>query len=141
MHLCPDSGGVTSTTPIRTEQKTTGATTGAKDKSTPTPVITNTPKRNRTATTKIPLNSPSGAVNLISPALTDGPFVYPIGTQITWSYNYTSLIISPTAINVEAFCSRTNIYYTIAQNYSMAQRTVVWDTEKYQKTGNPAIAQ
>lgn len=51
------------------------------------------------------------------------------------------MIISPTAINVEAFCSFTQQYYTIAQNYSVAKRTVVWDTEAYQLTGRPLIAQ
>lgn len=142
MYLCPDSGGITTTTPTRTQPKTTtSSTAAATDKSTPTRVVTTTGKRNHTTTTKVPLNSPPGGVNVISPGLTDGPFVYPIGTRITWSYNYTSLIISPTAINVEAFCSWTNYYYTIAQNYSMAERTVVWDTGEYQKTGNPAIAQ
>jgi len=95
----------------------------------------------RTRTAKVPANSPPGGVNLISPAITDGFQVYPIGTKITWSYNYTSLIVSPTAINVEAYCERIQEYYTIAQNYSVAERTVVWDTNEYQSTANQAIAQ
>ncbi|KAF8453597.1 hypothetical protein BGX38DRAFT_1141397 [Terfezia claveryi] len=97
--------------------------------------------RTRATTTRVAPNSPPGGINMVTPAVTDGFPLYPIGTQITWSYNYTSLLISPTAINVEAFCSRTQQYYTIAQNYSVAQRTVVWDTEEYQRTGRPLIAQ
>ena len=141
MHPCAEADGITSTTPTRAPPKTT-TTAAATDESAPTDAGTiTTTRRNRTATTRVPINSPPGGVNLKSPGLTDGPFVYPIGTQITWSYNYTSLIVSPTAVNVEAFCSITNYYYTIAQNYSMSEETVVWDTGEYQKTGNPAIAQ
>lgn len=96
--------------------------------------------RTRATTTKVNANSPTGNIGMVTPAASDGFQLYPIGTQITWVYNYTGVLISPTAVNVEAFCSRTQQLYTIAQNYSIKATTVVWDTEEYQRTGNPQIA-
>lgn len=96
--------------------------------------------RTRATTTKVNANSPAGSIVMVTPAITDEFQLYPIGTQITWVYNYTGVLISPTAINIEAFCSRTQQLYTIAQNYSIKATTVVWDTEEYQRTGNPQIA-
>ncbi|KAF8430288.1 hypothetical protein EV426DRAFT_708453 [Tirmania nivea] len=142
------------TAPIRVRSTTTDDPTPTTGDGTITPGPTDTDKgtsirvrttsesiRTRATTTKVAANSPPGGINMVTPAVTDGFQLYPIGAQITWSYNYTSLLISPTAINVEAFCSRTQQYYTIAQNYSVAKRTVVWDTEEYQQTGRPLIAQ
>lgn len=97
--------------------------------------------RTRNTTTKVSPNAPTGGVNIVSPAVTDGFQLYPIGTQVTWIYNYTSVVMSPTAVNIEAFCSRTQQTYTIAQNYSVAKTSVIWDTEAYQQTGRPLIAQ
>ncbi|KAF8466454.1 hypothetical protein BDZ91DRAFT_173883 [Kalaharituber pfeilii] len=77
---------------------------------------------------------------MVTPAATDGFQLYPIGATITWSYNYTSLLITPTAINVEAFCSRTQQYYTIANNYSVNERKIIWDTDKYQSSQTPQLA-
>ena len=76
-----------------------------------------------------------------TPSIMDPMSFYPIGGQpITWEYNYTSLVVTPTAVNIEAFCSRTQHYYTIAGNYSLSKTTVVWDTEEYMQTGQPPLA-
>lgn len=96
--------------------------------------------RTRGTVTKVNPNSPTGNIGMVSPATSDGFQLYPIGTQITWVYNYTGVLISPTAVNIEAFISRTQQLYTIAHNYSSKATTVVWDTEEYEKTGNPRIA-
>lgn len=93
-------------------------------------------------TTKIGANVQAGGVVMQTPSIFDAMQLYPIkGDPITWVYNYTSVLVAPTAVNIGAFCSRTQQYYTIAHNYSYAERKVIWDTKEYEERGEkPALA-
>lgn len=89
-----------------------------------------------TRTTRIPFNSPAGRIDMKDPSIFDPMRFYPLsqGDPITWVYNMTGVLASPTAINIEAFCPSQQRYYTIASNYSAAETEVVWDVEEYQST-------
>lgn len=68
--------------------------------------------------------------------LTPGPYTttyYKIDETITFVWNYTSLSITPTAVNVVASCTKNDHTYTIASNMSVEEtQSVTWDTGKYQ---------
>ncbi|KAK6518526.1 hypothetical protein TWF506_005666 [Arthrobotrys conoides] len=84
---------------------------------------------------------PPGGVAIKTPITTSGSQYYKIGQKITFGWNYTSLIVSPSAVNVEAFCSGNSQTYTIAQNLSIAKPSVVWDTGSFQpQNGQPPLA-
>ncbi|KAK6532190.1 hypothetical protein TWF281_006388 [Arthrobotrys megalospora] len=84
---------------------------------------------------------PPGGVALQTPVTTSGSQYYKIGQKVTFGWNYTSLIVSPSAINVEAFCSDNSQTYTIAQNLSIAKPSVIWDTGSYEpQNGQPPLA-
>src|SRR3954471_17214597 len=68
----------------------------------------------RTKGTFVDPRLPAGGVVLKTPITTSGSLYYKIGEPITFGWNYTSLSISPTAVNVEAFCSDNSQTYTIA---------------------------
>jgi hypothetical protein len=51
---------------------------------------------------------------------------------VTLGWNYTSLHITPTAVDVIASCSSNSATYTLANNVSFANATsVVWETDQY----------
>ncbi|KAK6347717.1 hypothetical protein TWF718_005554 [Orbilia javanica] len=84
---------------------------------------------------------PPGGVAIQTPVTTSGSQYYKIGQKITFGWNYTSLIVSPSAVNVEAFCSGNSQTYTIAQNLSIAKPSVIWDTGLFQpQNGQPPLA-
>lgn len=58
---------------------------------------------------------------------------YKIGDHVTFKWNYTSLSVTPTGINVVASCSVNNQEYTITSNETVHETgSVVWDTGAYQ---------
>lgn len=60
---------------------------------------------------------------------------YKIGQNITFVWNYTSVTVSPTAVDVVASCSLNSVTYTVTKNMSMeATGTAIWDTGEYEKT-------
>lgn len=68
--------------------------------------------------------------------VTPGPFdpstYVKIGANATFAWNYTSLEITPTAVDVVAYCSKNDHYYTIASNQSVQETgSAVWDTNPY----------
>jgi len=71
-----------------------------------------------------------------TPAATDGFSIYKIGDKVTFAWNYTDLIISPTAVDVVASCSAAATDFTIASNLPIKSMSVTWDTGKFQQTGN-----
>lgn len=64
--------------------------------------------------------------------LTPDPFFptyYKIGDNVTFAWNYTSLQVTPTAINVIATCSENHGTWTLTSNMSVEETgKVVWDT-------------
>lgn len=60
---------------------------------------------------------------------------YKIGQDITFVWNYTSLSVTPTAIDVVASCSANSQVYTLTSNMSAkATGSYIWDTGKYQSS-------
>lgn len=58
---------------------------------------------------------------------------FKVGDDVTFVWNYTSLSVTPTAVNVLASCSLNSATYTLSSNMSVQQTgKVVWDTKKYQ---------
>ncbi|KAI9828045.1 MAG: hypothetical protein M1832_003572 [Thelocarpon impressellum] len=80
-------------------------------------------------TTAVDPRLPAGGIQMVTPAVTAGPQYYRAGTNITFGWNYTSLSVTPTAIDILASCSANNHYYTIATNQSVEESgSVTWDT-------------
>ncbi|KAL7276918.1 hypothetical protein RUND412_000062 [Rhizina undulata] len=80
------------------------------------------------------MNAYAGGVVMETPSLTDGYEIYKIGYPVTFVWNYTSLQVTPTAINVEAYCTDGSTYFTIAANVSGDTTQAIWDTGAYQST-------
>ncbi|KAJ5329180.1 hypothetical protein MYU51_015149 [Penicillium brevicompactum] len=119
----------TSTGTATDEETTTGKTTG-------TGTNTKTGTGKTTATTSISIDpaAAAGGVSMITPASSSTTY-YKIGQDVTFVWNYTSLSVTPSAVNVVASCSLNSQAYTLTSNMSVEQTgSVVWDTGKYQKT-------
>ena len=65
--------------------------------------------------------------------------LYKIGDTITFEWNYTGLIVSPSAINVVAYCSQNAHDFTITGNASAAMTKVYWDTHEYMATATDQL--
>jgi hypothetical protein len=83
---------------------------------------------------------PAGGVSMLTPAPISGSQYYKIGDFVTFGWNYTSLLATPSAIDIVASCSANKQIYTLAMNQTVSNATqaVTWDTGSYQ-TGNPTI--
>lgn len=72
---------------------------------------------------------------MITPNAIAGPTYYKIGEYVTFGWNYTSLLVSPSAIDIFASCSINSQLYPIATNQSVGPTgAVTWDTGEYQAT-------
>ncbi|KAJ5201798.1 uncharacterized protein N7498_006461 [Penicillium cinerascens] len=112
-----------------TDTATTGQTTSGTKTDTKT-------KSKTTTSTSISINPAAGAggISMITPAATSTTY-YMIGQDITFVWNYTSLSVTPTAVDVVASCSINSQIYTLTQNMSAeATGTYIWDTGKYQSS-------
>lgn len=82
---------------------------------------------------------------MIDPPLTAGAQLYKIGDFVTWKWNYTNVLGTPTAIDVLASCSACSRTFTLTQNMTWAtQNAFTWDTAEFQKknsAGGLAVAQ
>ncbi|KAJ5187371.1 hypothetical protein N7449_010365 [Penicillium cf. viridicatum] len=109
-----------------TDSETTGTKTGTKA----------TGKSKTTATSSISIDpaAAAGGVSMITPASSSTTY-YKIGQDVTFVWNYTSLSVTPSAVNVVASCSLNSMTYTLSSNMTVKQTgSVVWDTGKYQKS-------
>lgn len=71
---------------------------------------------------------------MVTPALIDGAQYYKVGANVTFAWNYTNVIASPTAVNILASCSDNNHMYTVATNQKVDSNStgaVTWDTNAY----------
>jgi len=96
-------------------------------------------KPSSTKSKKISSDAQPGGVVMQTPALTDGYQIYKIGQPVTFKWNYTSIQASPTALNVEAYCTDGATYFTIAGNVSADTTEVVWDTGNYQQSATAKL--
>ena len=72
---------------------------------------------------------------MITPNALSTSKYYKIGDWVTFAWNYTSLSVTPTAIDVLASCSANQGTYTLAVNQSVAPTgKILWDTGAYQST-------
>lgn len=71
---------------------------------------------------------------MITPNALSAASYYKIGDWVTFAWNYTSLSVTPSAVDVLASCSLNDATYTIALNQSISGPTnlVLWDTSAYQ---------
>ena len=56
-----------------------------------------------------------------------------MGDNVTFAWNYTSLLATPTALNIYASCAANRVTYTMAANQTVGNSTgvVTWDTSVY----------
>jgi hypothetical protein len=114
----------------KTEDATTTGTETAKETGTETGTKT---EEATSSITDIDPRLPAGGIKMIDPAPTAATTYYKIGDDVTFKWNYTSLSVTPTGINVVASCSVNNQKYTIASNQTVKETgAVTWDTGKYQ---------
>lgn len=77
---------------------------------------------------------------MITPSPLAGPQYYKIGDQITFGWNYTSLIVTPSAIDIMATCTVNQHLYTIATNQSVeTSQAVTWDTGREATAAVPLV--
>lgn len=116
------------TTGTGTNSGSTGTQTGT---GTHTGKTTGTGKSSKTtATSSISIDprDPPGGVSMLTPS-TGSTTYYKIGQYVTFAWNYTSLQVTPSAINVIASCSQNQGTWTLASNMSVKETgKVVWDT-------------
>jgi hypothetical protein len=71
---------------------------------------------------------------MLTPAVIAGSQFYKVGDNITFAWNYTNLLATPTALNVLATNALANQYYTMTANMTIggnATNAVTWDTAAY----------
>ena len=70
---------------------------------------------------------------MVTPAPTASTSYYKIGDWVTFAWNYTSLSVTPSNVDVLASCTANNHLYTLTTNMSVdATNTILWDTNSYQ---------
>lgn len=124
-----------SSTGTNTDATTTGTGQTATGTSTGNSTSTNTKTKTKTtATSSISIDPAAGAggISMITPAATSTTY-FKVGYNATFVWNYTSLSVTPSAIDVVASCSLNSQTYTLTQNMSVDPTgTFIWDTDKYQ---------
>ncbi|KAK4547762.1 hypothetical protein LTR36_000720 [Oleoguttula mirabilis] len=119
-------------------EKSSGKTTGT-GKTTSTGKTTTS----KSSTTTFAATAADGGISLITPDVLSGSQYYKIGTAaskeyVTFAWNYTSLSVTPSAVDILASCSLNSATYTIAMNQSITGSTqaFTWDTGAYQATAS-----
>jgi hypothetical protein len=79
---------------------------------------------------------PAGGISMVTPNIMSGAQYYKIQDYVTFAWNFTSLSVTPTALDIMASCTTNSALYTIALNQSVsgATQAVTWDTGKYQSS-------
>jgi hypothetical protein len=78
---------------------------------------------------------PAGGVSMVTPGALAGAQYYKIGDWVTFAWNYTSLSVTPSAVDILATCTANQATYTLAVNQSVQETgMVLWDTGAYQET-------
>ncbi|KAK2759419.1 hypothetical protein FQN54_002897 [Arachnomyces sp. PD_36] len=129
------------TEPASTADSETASETGNTEDATITGTQTSDPEETGTKTddesqstiTDIDPRLPAGGIKMIEPPAISTTY-YKIADKVTFKWNYTSLSVTPSGINVVASCALNNHAYTITANDTISGPTgeVVWDTGAYQ---------
>ncbi|KAL8861517.1 MAG: hypothetical protein Q9178_002041 [Gyalolechia marmorata] len=105
------------------ETKKTGSTKAAKGGAQKT-------KDAATKTSTVDARLPAGGVNMVTPSALGQTSYYKVGDYVTFAWNYTSLSIEPSKIDVFVSCQANSATYTISNNASFEPTgSVVWDTK------------
>lgn len=81
------------------------------------------------AATSVNAVLPAGGVNMITPSALAQTTYYKIGDYVSFAWNYTSLSITPSKVDVLVSCSANSATYTLQSNASFAKTgSVIWDT-------------
>ncbi|KAG6040459.1 hypothetical protein E4U41_000499 [Claviceps citrina] len=107
--------------------QTSGLNTAKATNSRKTGTLTMTANR-----TEFPPDNPPAGISMQTPNTYLQPSgLYRVSEYVTWSWNYTSLLGTPTAIDVIVSCSTARETYTLTANMSFATEVnYVWDTKK-----------
>ncbi|KAL7928108.1 hypothetical protein V8C35DRAFT_318897 [Trichoderma chlorosporum] len=88
-----------------------------------------TQKGTATAHTVFPPESPPGSVVMQTPNVFAGSALYKIGDFVTWGWNYTNILGTPTAIDVLISCSTASETWTLTSNMTFkTSAAYVWDS-------------
>ncbi|KHO00852.1 uncharacterized protein MAM_01630 [Metarhizium album ARSEF 1941] len=132
------------TTPADAPASTTGPgssqpadkTTGDSNtvKATPTGklgTIANGAKKGNSTRTQFPPDAPPAGISIQTPNTNLQPSgLYKISDYITWSWNYTSLLATPSAIDIIVSCSAASETWTLTSNMSFETAVYyVWDSK------------
>ncbi|KAI9933486.1 hypothetical protein ASPWEDRAFT_115647 [Aspergillus wentii DTO 134E9] len=121
----------TDTATTGTGTNTNTGTESSSETGTATGTATKT-KGTSTSSTSIDARLPAGGISMITPS-NGATTYYKVGEYVTFKWNYTSLSVTPSAVNVVASCSLNDATYTISNNMSVeATGAVTWDTGDYQ---------
>lgn len=72
---------------------------------------------------------PAGGVQMLTPATTAATTYYKVGDYVTFGWNYTSLSVTPSHIDVYVTCTANSATYTVANNASYDPKGhAVWNT-------------
>lgn len=78
---------------------------------------------------------------MVTPNPMLGEQYYKVGDWVTFAWNYTSLSVTPSAIDVLASCTANQATYTIAVNISASQTQVLWDTKNAPSGQSPFLTE
>jgi len=83
---------------------------------------------------------PAGGLSMITPSAAETTY-YKIKDYVTFAWNYTSLSVTPSAIDILAYCATNSATYTLAMNQSVTGPTqaITWDTNGYQETASTTL--
>ncbi|KXX79007.1 hypothetical protein MMYC01_204314 [Madurella mycetomatis] len=122
-------------TPITTNLNTGGITQTGTETARPTGNGTRTDPPRRTTFNP---QDPAAGVVMVTPAVTDGYQLYKFGDFVTWGWNYTNLLGTPTAVDVLIRNSNVPQPWTLTQNMSFEEvGSFTWDTNEY--TNRPEV--
>ncbi|KAF2712294.1 hypothetical protein K504DRAFT_464379 [Pleomassaria siparia CBS 279.74] len=115
------------TTTNQNDSKSTGKASGS--------ATTRTTKKTQTT---FAADLPAGGISMITPAAIAGAQYYKVGDWVTLAWNYTSLSITPSNIDIMATCTANQATYTLAVNQTVGKgaATILWDTKGYQETAS-----
>ncbi|GAB7350548.1 hypothetical protein MBLNU459_g1131t1 [Dothideomycetes sp. NU459] len=125
------SSGASTTDASSSGAKSTGKSTGKSS------ATSGSGSQSTTSYTKSYGNSVGyGGASMVTPAATASSSYYKVGDYVTFAWNYTSIKISPTAVDIVATCTANQQTYTLAMNqtFNASGGEVVWDTGAYQSS-------
>ena len=79
---------------------------------------------------------------MVTPSAIAQASYYKIGDQITFGWNYTSLVVTPTAVDILVSCAANQATYTLSSNSSVKETgSVVWDTKADESGTAPLLTE